>query len=142
MAKQGYEPVRTTNPDGSNLGYASKVARVTADGLVPMAALTDDQDPVYDHANGAAVSITTNATLITPAAGCSFVEIHAPADIWIRTDGANAVVPSNGMANGVPTLVAAGQPKIVPVTATVAVKAISASGSGVLVTAVPLKARA
>ena len=37
MAKQGYDPIRTTNADGTNLGYASKVARTTADVLVMIA---------------------------------------------------------------------------------------------------------
>lgn len=109
-------------------------------GGIQRTALTPDQNPIYDHAAGLTKSITTSAVLFTPPTGCTFAEISAPADVWVRTDDVAVVVPVDG-ATSAPVYVPAGVPKMVPVTPGVPLRAISAGGSAVLVTVLPLKVR-
>lgn len=99
-----------------------------------------DQDPILDHANGAAKSITTSAAVFTPPADCKFVDFYASADVWVRTDDMPAVVPSDGMANGTPTFVGAGTVKPIAVTPLKPLRAVSVSGAA-LVIVTPYKAR-
>lgn len=113
---------------------------VRDDGAIA-AAPSADQDPVYGHVHGNAASVTASTVIFTPLADHKYAEICATADIWIRTDDAAAVVPIAGMTNGVPIFVGAGVPKVVPVKPGVPVRAISASGSAVLVVIAPLEAR-
>jgi hypothetical protein len=94
----------------------------------------DDQDPIFDMANGTKTSVTTSATVITPPTGCKYVRIGADVDIFVNTAGATAV------DDGTSIRIIAGQPEIVPVTAGTAVKALSSSGTAI-VRCMPLKAR-
>lgn len=94
-----------------------------------------DHDPIYDHTNGTKNSVTTSAIIITPPAGCRFVRIDTDADIVVNTAGAAAV--DNGSAA---TIRAVSSPTSIPVTAGVAVYALSLSGTAV-VRCMPYKQR-
>lgn len=119
---------------GLNAGK-SKPINATDDGALEVAP-TASQNPVYDHANGAKVTVTTTSTdILTPPAGCEFVRISAEADCFVRTDGSAAA------DNGGSIRIMAGLPEVIPVTAGSKVTAIVASGS-TTVRATPLKARA
>lgn len=142
MTLQAYDPVRTVNADGTNKGYAPKVAVQTPDGLVPIVAPSPDQDPILDHAHGQVTSVSGSAVVLTPPSGCKYADFYSSADVWVRTDDAAAAVPTAAMAGGVPAFVGGAQnPRTLAVTAGVPVRAISASGSAALVVAVPHKSR-
>jgi hypothetical protein len=113
-------------------------SQTDADGIQRVA-MTPNQNPVYDHANGAATNVAGATTVLTPPAGCEFAEIEAADDVWIRADGVNPVLPVNG-ATSAGVHFAADVPRVIPVTAGVAVKAIAVTGT-VLVVAVPMKNR-
>jgi hypothetical protein len=93
-----------------------------------------DQDPIFDHANGTKFTVTASVTVLTPPAGCKYARISADADIVVNTAGSNAV------DDGTAIRIVAGLPEVIPVTALVAVKALSLSGTAV-VRCTPLKAR-
>jgi hypothetical protein len=93
-----------------------------------------DQDPIFDHANGVKLAVTTSASLITPPANCRFLRISSDVDIFVNTAGSAAV------DNGTSIRVGAGQTEVIPVTAGTAVFALSSSGTAT-VRATPLKIR-
>jgi hypothetical protein len=93
-----------------------------------------DQDPIFDHANGTKTSVTTSAIIITPPASCKFVRISTDVDVYVNTAG-NAAVD-----DGTAIRIVANQPEVIPVTAAVAVYALSSSGTAV-VRCTPLKTR-
>lgn len=92
-----------------------------------------DQDPIFDHANGEKATVTASAVVFTPPAGCKFARFDATVDTFIRTD--NQAAADDGKA----IRLIAGQPEILPVTATVAVRAYAASSSILRIT--PMKVR-
>lgn len=92
-----------------------------------------DQDPIYDHANGEKATVTTSAVVFTPPAGCKFARFDATVDTFIRTDDQPAADDGDAIR------LIAGQPEILPVTATVAVRAYAASSSTLRIT--PMKVR-
>lgn len=104
--------------------------------LIGKVAPSDDQDPIFDHANGAKVTLTANtaADLITPPAGCKFVRISADADIFVATD--NPTSPSD---DGKMIRIIANQPEIIPVVAGMKVKGLSTTAAVVRLT--PMKVR-
>lgn len=95
-----------------------------------------EQDPIYDHANGASASVTSSSALaFTPPAGCKFGVFYASADTYMRTDDGTA-----SLSDGKSILIQGGAPPSVhPVTAAVEINAITASTS--TLTFLPLKAR-
>lgn len=97
------------------------------------AAPSTDQDPIFDHANGVSMAVTASAVVFTPPAGCKFARFDATVDTFIRTDGQPAA------DDGKAIRLIAGQPEILPVTATVAVRAYAASSSTLRIT--PMKVR-
>lgn len=125
----------TNRPLSLDIHGGLRVAATTTDEAVR--ALLAIQNAKYDEAHGVVKSITTSAVLFTPLTGHLYAEISAPADIYIRTDDAAVVLPSDGATSSA-IYVPAGQPKTVPVTAGVAIRALSASGSAVLVSVTPL----
>lgn len=105
-----------------------------ASGSVPMV-LSNDQDPVFDHANAVKATVnTTSSTAITPPAGARYLRVHATADMFIRTDG-NAAADAAGSI-----LIKAGVPENIPCIGGTAVTAIVASGTAALY-ATPSKSR-
>jgi len=93
-----------------------------------------DQDPIFDHVNGTKTAVTTNTTVLTPPAGCKYARISTDIDIVVNTIGAAAV------DNGTAIKIFANQPEVIPVTAGVAVKALSL-GASATVRCTPLKVR-
>lgn len=104
--------------------------------LIGKVAPSDDQDPIFDHANGAKVPLTSNtvADLITPPVGCKFVRISADADILVATDN-----PASPTDDGKMIRIIANQPEIIPVVAGVKVKGLSTTAAVVRLT--PMKVR-
>jgi hypothetical protein len=96
---------------------------------------SSDQDPIFDHANGTKTSVTVSATVLVPPAGCKFARISADVDVFVNTAGSTAV------DDGTSLRIVANQPEVLPVTASVAVKALSSSGTAV-VRCTPMKVRA
>lgn len=93
------------------------------------------QDPIFDHANGAKVTVTTASTdILTPPANCRYARISADADVFVRTDGSAAA------DNGGAIRLVANTPEIIPVVAGAKLTGIVASGTAV-VRCTPLKAR-
>lgn len=105
--------------------------------LIGKVAPSADQDPIYDHTNGASVAVTSSsATAFTPPAGCKYGLFYASADTYIRTD-AGAASTSNGQS----VLIQGGAaPSVHPVVAATAIKAVTASTA--TLTFVPMKERA
>lgn len=93
-----------------------------------------DQDPILDHANGTKTSVTSSATVITPPVGCKYIRITTDVDIVVNTAGNTAV------DNGTSSLIIAYASEIIPVTAGVAVKALSL-GTAATVRCTPYKVR-
>lgn len=120
-------------------GAASAAGVITP---IPSGSATDPEytsptaanDPVFDNANGTKTSLTTNATIITPPAGCKWIRISTDVDIFINTANTAAV------DDGTSSRIVANSPEYVPVTAGLAVKGLSSSGSAT-VRCTPLKAR-
>lgn len=105
-----------------------------ASGSVPMV-LSNDQDPVFDHANGAKFTVTTaSQTAITPPAGARYLRVHATADMFIRTDGGVAADAAGSI------ILKAGVTETIPCVGGTAVTAIVASGTATLY-ATPSKSR-
>lgn len=105
--------------------------------LIGKVAPSADQDPIYDHTNGASVAVTSSsATAFTPPAGCKYGLFYASADTYIRTD-AGAASTSNGQS----VLIQGGAaPSVHPVVAATAIKAVTSSTA--TLTFVPMKERA
>jgi hypothetical protein len=110
-----------------------RVITVDASGN-PASGSGSDQDPIFDHANGTKVAVTTSASVITPPAGCKYLRISADVDVVVNTAGAAAV------DNGSSIRIIANQPETIPVTPSVAVFALSL-GASATVRCTPLKVR-
>lgn len=94
-----------------------------------------EQDPIYDHANGVKITAnTTSQVLYTPSSTTRFARISCDVDIFINT--ANTAAADNGTA----IHIIANAPEIVPVTPSVAIKGISANTASV-VRICPMKTR-
>lgn len=108
---------------------------VSATNGLPVAPAAD-QDPIYDHGNGATASVTSSsATAFTPPAGCKYGLFYASADTYIRTD--DAVASTSG---GQSVLIQGGAaPSVHPVVGGTAIRAVTASTA--TLTFVPMKAR-
>lgn len=106
----------------------------STDPLPVSATLDQTATPIYDHTNGTKTSVTSSATVLMPPAGCYLARISSDVDIFVNTAG-NAAVD-----DGTSVRILANLPEIIPVTAAVAVKALSSSGTAV-VRCTPLKAR-
>ena len=149
MAIKTYDPVRTTKPDGTNLGFTPKVAKSTPDGLIPMVAPAPSHDLILDQARGTSKSVSASTTLITPPSidaedpyDCEYMWLYSlTADIFWRADDVAAAVPIDGLtgvSNGIP----AGLPgQGISVTPGVPVRVISATGVATIVVATPAKPR-
>lgn len=96
---------------------------------------SSDQDPIFDHTNGQKTSVTASATILTPPAGCKYARISTDVDIVVNTAGATAV------DDGTAIKITAGIAETIPVTAAVAVKALSLTGGTAVVRVMPLKSR-
>lgn len=123
-----------TDVDGSPR-LAEPVALVAPDGTFrepgqPSA----DQDPIFNHAAGVKVAVTTSVALFTPPAGCKFARISTDVDIVVNT--ANAAAVDDGTA----VRIVANLPEVIPVTAGIQVRALSL-GASATVRCTPLKAR-
>ncbi len=95
-----------------------------------------DQDPIFDHANATKTSVTTSAIVITPPAGCKYLEVSTDVDIFVNTEGAAATDGSTGGG----ARVVANISRVIPVTGGKPVYALSSSGTAT-VRCTPLKAR-
>ena len=138
-------PIKIPGYDYDSLAEAFSLFFGVADGagtpvssqnpLPVAAAVSADQDPVFDHVNAARVTVTTaSATVIIPPSGCKYLRVHATADVFLRTDA----VPAADAAGSVKLL--ANQPETIPVTAGVAVTALVAAGTATLY-ATPMRVR-
>lgn len=110
--------------------------------FTPRAAPAAEQDPIYDHANGKKTSVPANAgttVILLPPADCKYARIRSDVDVLVRADGEDVTNVAAPTTN-IPITIAGGQPEVIPVTPTVAVKAMSVSGTAT-VTVVPFKAR-
>lgn len=98
-----------------------------ASGSVPMV-LSNDQDPVLDHANAVLATVNNaSATVITPPAGARYAVFTPAVDMFVRTDGS----PASATAAGSIKLFA-NVPRDLPIVGGTAVTAVVASGSGEL----------
>mgnify|MGYP003626531784 CR=1 FL=1 len=129
----------TAKKTGSGIQKFLNFLGVTGDAgvLVPaqVSFPSPDQDPVFDHAYGTKTPVTVSATILTPPAGCKYACVSSNVDIFVNTAGATAV------DDGTSIPVFAFVEKTIPVTAGVAVKALSSSGTAT-VRVTPLKVRA
>lgn len=105
--------------------------------LIGKVAPSSDQDPIFNEAAGVKVALAANTStdIIIPPAGCKFVLVSVTADTVFATDN-----PVNVADDGKSVMVFAGTERMLPVTPTVKVKAISTSAS--TVRAMPMKERA
>lgn len=96
-----------------------------------------DQDPIFDHANGARVAVTAAvANVITPPVGCKYLRVQSTTDCFVRTDATDP-----GDAAGSIRLLA-NVPETIPVVAGASgqVRVIRATADGVIY-ATPMKVR-
>jgi len=98
-----------------------------------------DQNPILDHANAVAVTVTTSShatttPILTVPAGCYFVRVVSDADFFLRTDGTNATTGAGTVR------VVANVPEVFPVAPAADLKGLTASGSAA-VRVTPYKAR-
>lgn len=80
-------------------------------------------DPVFDHANGQKTAVTISANILTPSSTCVFAWIGTDADIVVNTAGAAAA------DDGTSVYLPGGFSGIIPVQPSVAVLALSLSGT-------------
>jgi len=80
-------------------------------------------EPLFDHSNGTKSAVTVNQTIITTGGSHVFLWIATDAAIVVRTDGSAAVDDGTGAYLG------AGFNGIIPVSPSVAVTALSITGT-------------
>jgi hypothetical protein len=80
-----------------------RVITVDASGN-PASGSGSDQDPIFDHANGTKVAVTTSASVITPPAGCKYLRISADVDVVVNTAGVAAVDNGHPYASSLTSL--------------------------------------
>jgi len=124
-------PLSVSGIDGSGL-KRNFLLKTTGEALVSP---SSDQDPVFDHTNGTKTSVTASATILTPPTGCKYARISSDVDIVVNTAGSTAV------DDGTAIKITGGIAETIPVTAAVAVKALSLSGTAA-VRITPMKVRA
>ena len=99
-----------------------------------MTTTAQQNDPIYDEANGTRTSVTGSASILTPSTSCVFAWIGTDAAIVINTNGAAAV--DNGTSVYLPAAFAG----IIPVRPGTQIFALSLSGTAI-VRAVPMIVR-
>lgn len=91
-----------------------------------MTTTAQQNDPIYDEANGKKTSVTSSSSILTPGTSCVFAWLGTDSAIVINTNGAAAVDDGTGV------YVPAGFAGIIPVRPTVAIFALSLSGTAIV----------
>lgn len=95
-----------------------------------------DQNPKFNEPQGTLTAVTTNVTILTPPAGCTFARIWCDGDIIVNTsNNAATLLAGGGIRLG------AFQPETIPVVPAQIVQAISVSGSTANVRCTPMQVR-
>lgn len=91
-----------------------------------MTTTAQQNDPIFDEANGTKTSVTLSTSILTPGASCVFA--------WIGTDTAIVINTNNAAAvdNGTSVYMPAGFAGIIPVRPGIAIFALAVSGTAVV----------
>lgn len=119
---------------GTPAGGVQSVQGVSG-GTAVSVTLPAAQDPIFDHTNGTKTSVSASTLILTPPTACLYTRISSDVDVFVNTAG-NAAVD-----DGTSIRVFAGRENILPVTAAVALYALS-SGDTATVRCTPFKVRA